>query len=171
MQNLSDSLPDDKIEFYEALNKQLSALLGNEKDVIANMANFTSLLYHTLKEINWLGFYIYKNGELVLGPFQGNPACIRITVGQGVCGTAAKKLETIIVNNVHEFEGHITCDIASNSEIVVPITHKKKLYGVLDIDSPNFTRFDEADKVGLEQLVATLKKKSDLNKKTDYFTF
>ncbi|MBN1406951.1 MAG: GAF domain-containing protein [Calditrichaceae bacterium] len=135
------------------------------------MANFTSLLYHSLKDINWLGFYLYKGGELVLGPFQGKPACIRIAVGQGVCGTAAKKQETIIVNNVHEFDGHITCDMASNSEIVIPIMYKKKIYGVLDIDSPEFTRFDDDDKAGLEKLIATLKKKSDLDKETDYFMF
>ena len=171
MQQIDQSLPEDKKELYALLDKQLIALIGDEKDAIANMANFTSLLYHSLNEINWLGFYLYKGGELVLGPFQGKPACIRITLGQGVCGTAAKKQETVVVNNVHEFEGHITCDIASNSEIVVPILHKKKIYGVLDIDSPSYTRFDEDDKIGLEKLVATLKKKSDLDKETDYFMF
>ena len=171
MLNLSDSLPENKKELYKVLNDQLIALFGDEKEVIANMANFTSLLYHSLKDINWLGFYLLKNGELVLGPFQGKPACIRIAIGQGVCGMAAKKKETIIINNVHEFKGHITCDIASNSEIVIPILHKKKIFGVLDIDSPNYTRFDEDDKAGLEKLIDTLKKKSDLTKETDYFTF
>ena len=171
MHPINDSLPENKKELYKILNDQLTLLIGEEKDVIANMANFTSLLYHSLKDINWLGFYLYKGGELVLGPFQGRPACIRIAVGQGVCGTAAKTLETIVVNNVHEFEGHITCDVASNSEIVIPILYMKKLYGVLDIDSPSFTRFDNDDKAGLEQLVATLKKKSDLDKEADYFMF
>lgn len=171
MHQLNISLPDKKKDLYTLLNNQLTALIGDEKDVIANMANFTSLLYHSLKDINWLGFYLYKGGELVLGPFQGKPACIRIAVGQGVCGTAAKKQETIIVNNVHEFDGHITCDMASNSEIVIPIMYKKKIYGVLDIDSPEFTRFDDDDKAGLEKLIATLKKKSDLDKETDYFMF
>ncbi|MEJ2546044.1 MAG: GAF domain-containing protein, partial [Calditrichaceae bacterium] len=156
MQQINESLPEDKKELYALLNKQLIALIGDEKDVIANMANFTSLLYHSLKDINWLGFYLYKGGELVLGPFQGKPACIRIVIGQGVCGLAAKKQETIVVNNVHEFEGHITCDVASNSEIVIPIVYKKKIYGVLDIDSPSFTRFDDDDKAGLEQMVVTL---------------
>lgn len=171
MHQINDSLPENKKELYKVLNDQLIVLIGEEKDVIANMANFCSFLFHSLKDLNWLGFYIYKDGELVLGPFQGRPACIRIAIGQGVCGTAAKKMETIVVNNVHEFEGHITCDVASNSEIVIPIVHKKKIYGVLDIDSPNYARFDEDDKAGLEKLVATLKKKSDLDKKSDYFIF
>lgn len=171
MFNTADTLPIDKTELYTVLNEQLSALLADEKDIIANMSNFTSLLYHSIKDINWLGFYILKDGELVLGPFQGKPACIRIAIGQGVCGTAAKKKETVIVQNVHEFDGHITCDTVSNSEIVVPIINKKQIFGVLDIDSPNFDRFDEDDKIGLERLINTLIDKSNLNRVDDYFLF
>jgi L-methionine (R)-S-oxide reductase len=171
LQSLPESLPAEKQELYKVLNDQLTALIGDEKDTIANMANFSSHIYHSLKDINWLGFYILKDGELVLGPFQGKPACIRIAVGQGVCGTAAKNEETIIVNNVHEFEGHITCDIASNSEIVVPIMYKNKVYGVLDIDSPKRGRFDEQDQAGLETIIKTLVSKSNLDKEAEYFTF
>lgn len=167
----NDSLPENKKEFYIALNNQLKALIGDEKDIIANMSNFTSLLYHSLKKINWLGFYIFKSGELVLGPFQGKPACIRIAIGQGVCGTAAKKKEILIVNNVHEFEGHIACDTASKSEIVIPILKDKQIFGVLDIDSPEFDRFDEDDKIGLEQLVKSIIGKSNLDHVDDFFLF
>ena len=166
-----DSLPENKNELYIVLDEQLTALLGDEKDIIANMSNFTSLLYHSIKDINWLGFYILKDGELVLGPFQGKPACIRIAIGQCVCGTAAKKQETLIVHNVHEFDGHIACDTASKSEIVIPIINKKQIFGVLDIDSPNFDRFDEDDKIGLERLINTLIDKSNLNRVDDFFLF
>lgn len=150
-----------KSKFYTELSEQLISLLGKERDWTANLANFCSLLFHTLPEVNWLGFYLSKNAELVLGPFQGKPACIRIAIGKGVCGTAAQKKETIMVNNVHTFPGHIACDSASNSEIVVPLLIENELLGVLDIDSPVFSRFDSEDKKGLELLIQTLAQKTD----------
>ncbi len=115
---------------------QLRSLLADERDLIANAANLSSLLYHIVPDLNWAGFYFYKNDELVLGPFQGQPACVRIAIGKGVCGTAAQQRQTIIVANVHDFPGHIACDSASNSEIVVPIIKDDQLIGVLDLDSP-----------------------------------
>ncbi len=149
----SEEIPATKTELYKYLAEQLKALLEAERDAIANAANFSSLLFYTLPGLNWAGFYIYKEGELVLGPFQGRPACVRIALGQGVCGTAAERRETVIVKNVHEFPGHIACDSASNSEIVLPLIHKEKLFGVLDLDSPVLERFDDEDKEGLERLV------------------
>lgn len=145
-----------KVELYGQLASQLSSLLAGERDLIANAANFSSLIFHSLPDLNWAGFYFQKDGELVLGPFQGKPACVRIKLGQGVCGTAAAKGETIIVANVHEFPGHITCDSASNSEIVVPLIEEERLIGVLDLDSPLLSRFDKEDAVGLESLVRIL---------------
>src|SRR2546426_10751212 len=123
-----------KAELYEALASQLSSLLAGERNLIANAANFSALIFHSLPDLNWAGFYFLKNGELVLGPFQGQPACVRIKIGQGVCGTAAAKRKTVVVPNVHEFPGHIACDSASNSEIVVPIIKDEKLIGVVDLD-------------------------------------
>jgi L-methionine (R)-S-oxide reductase len=145
-----------KAELYEQLASHLSAVLAGERDLVANAANFSSLLFHSLPDVNWAGFYFVKDGELVLGPFQGQPACVRIKIGQGVCGTAAAKRETVIVPNVHEFPGHIACDSASNSEIVIAVVKQDKLIAVLDIDSPVFSRFDQEDAVGLEQLVRIL---------------
>jgi L-methionine (R)-S-oxide reductase len=145
-----------KSELYEQLAAQLSSLLAGERDLIANAANFSSLVFHSLPDLNWAGFYFAKDGELVVGPFQGKPACVRIRVGQGVCGTGAAKCETVIVPNVHEFPGHIACDSASNSEIVVPLMKDSKLLGVLDLDSPSASRFDREDAVGLETLVRIL---------------
>lgn len=145
-----------KAELYEQLAAQLSALLAGERDLIANSANFSSLLFHSLPNVNWAGFYFMKDGELVLGPFQGQPACVRIEIGQGVCGTSAAKRETVIVPNVHEFPGHIACDSASNSEIVVPVLKGSTLIAVLDLDSPRLSRFDQEDAAGLEQLVKIL---------------
>jgi len=142
-----------KDDFYQGLDSQLRSLLEGEHDFIANAANFCALVYHSLPDLNWAGFYLYKNGELVLGPFQGKPACVRIPLGSGVCGTAAQRRQTIVVDNVHEFPGHIACDSASNSEIVVPLVHTSKLLGVLDLDSPTLARFDDADAQGLNQLV------------------
>lgn len=143
-----------KIEFYEVLLRQCKALLEGESDMIANAANFSSLLYLSLPDVNWVGFYFYKAPELVLGPFQGKPACVRIPLGKGVCGTAAQLNTTIVVADVHDFEGHIACDADSNSEIVVPLVYANQLIGVLDIDSPLRNRFDDTDKIALEQLVA-----------------
>jgi GAF domain-containing protein len=143
---------NSKSELYDQLAAQLSSLLEGERDLIANAANFSSLVFQSLPDLNWAGFYFAKDGELVLGPFQGRPACVRIRVGQGVCGAGAAKCETVIVPNVHEFPGHIACDSASNSEIVVPLMKGSRLIGVLDLDSPLMGRFDAADAQGLEKL-------------------
>ena len=145
-----------KPELYNQLASQLSSLLAGERDLIANAANFSSLVFHALPDLNWAGFYLAKDDELVLGPFQGQPACVRIKFGQGVCGAGAAKGETVIVPNVHEFPGHIACDSASNSEIVVPLLKTGKLLGVLDLDSPVVARFDAEDARGLENLVSIL---------------
>lgn len=145
-----------KQELYNQLASQLSSLLAGERDLVANAANFSSLIFHALPDLNWAGFYFAKDDELVLGPFQGQPACVRIRVGQGVCGAGASKCETVIVANVHEFPGHIACDSASNSEIVVPLMKGERLIGVLDLDSPLPARFDQDDAAGLESLVRIL---------------
>src|SRR5437879_9598977 len=142
---LTESGARSKGELYEQLASQLSSLLAGARDLVANAANFSSLIFHALPDLNWAGFYFAKDGELVLGPFQGQPACVRIRVGQGVCGAGASKCETVIVPNVHEFPGHIVCDSASNSEIVVPLMKDSKLIGVLDLDSPSLGRFDADD--------------------------
>ncbi len=141
-----------KTKMYDDLAAQLRSLLEGEHDFIANAANFSSLLYHSLPNLNWAGFYLNKGCELVLGPFQGKPACVRIELGKGVCGTAAEQRQTILVDNVHDFPGHIACDTASNSEIVVPIVKNQRLIGVLDLDSPLFGRFDDEDAKGLNGL-------------------
>lgn len=141
---------------YTELSEQLNALIRGVPYLTANLANASALLYNTLKDINWAGFYLMENGKLVLGPFQGRPACIEIPVGRVVCGTAVAEDKTQLVKNVHEFPGHIACDSASNSEIVVPIRKNGEVIGVLDIDSPLFGRFTEEDKVGLEALVRVI---------------
>src|SRR2546425_7621025 len=153
---ITESASRSTAEAYEALASQLSSLLAGERDLIANAANFSALIFHSLPDLNWAGFYFAQDGELVLGPFQGQPACVRIKIGQGVCGAGAAKCETVIAPNVHEFPGHITCDSASNSEIVVPLKKGQRLIGVLRIDSPSLSRFDEADAAGLERLVRIL---------------
>lgn len=145
-----------KTELYDQLATQLSSLLAGERDLTANAANFSALVFHSLPDLNWAGFYFAKDGELVLGPFQGKPACVRIRIGQGVCGAGAAKCETVVVRNVHEFPGHIACDSASNSEIVVPLMKESRLIGVLDLDSPLPARFDQEDARGLEALVRIL---------------
>ena len=137
---------------YEELARDLRALLSGERDLIANAANTAALIYNALPGLNWAGFYLYKSGELVLGPFQGKPACVRIALGKGVCGTAAARRETVLVEDVHAFPGHIACDSASNSEIVIPLVRNGELLGVLDLDSPNLARFTGADARGLETL-------------------
>ena len=142
-----------KGETYGELAAQLRALMEGEEDFIANAANFSSLIFHTLPDLNWAGLYLLKGGELVLGPFQGKPACVRIALGSGVCGTAAAARQTVVVPNVHEFPGHIACDAASNSEVVVPLIKGGELLGVLDLDSPSAGRFDAEDAKGLEDLV------------------
>ncbi len=143
---------------YTLLCKQLAELTEGVKHPIANLANASALLWQELENINWAGFYLMEQGMLVLGPFQGKPACIEIPVGRGVCGTAVAKNATQLVTDVHQFPGHIACDGASNSEIVVPIRKCGTVYGVLDIDSPVFGRFTEEDKAGLEQFVKTLER-------------
>lgn len=147
-----------KQENYELLIGQLSSLLEGECDPIANLANASALLNQFLTEVNWVGFYLLKEDELVLGPFQGLPACVRIPIGRGVCGTAALKKRTVRVADVHLFPGHIACDAASQSEIVIPILKGDQLLGVLDIDSPVKNRFDETDQAYLEQFVRALVK-------------
>src|SRR6266404_7251298 len=153
---LTESGARSKGELYDQLASQFSSLLAGERDLIANAANFSSLIFHSLPDLNWAGFYFAKDGELVLGPFQGRPACVRIKIGQGVCGAGAAKCETVIVPNVHEFPGHIACDSASNSEIVVPLMKESRLIGVLDLDSPLIGRFDADDADGLEKLARIL---------------
>jgi L-methionine (R)-S-oxide reductase len=145
-----------KPQLYAQLVRELHALIAGETDAIANLANAAALLYHSLPDLNWAGFYLLRGAELVVGPFQGKPACVRIALGKGVCGTAAARRATVIVPNVHEFAGHIACDSASNSEIVVPMLRDAQLIGVLDIDSPKLARFDELDQAGLEEFVAEL---------------
>ena len=142
-----------KPKLYASLVVQLLSLLKDEHDLVANAANFSALLFNSLPNVNWAGFYFLRGDELVLGPFQGNPACVRIPMGQGVCGVAAQQCETIIVPNVHEFPGHIACDLASNSEIVVPLFDGERILGVLDLDSPTIGRFDDQDAEGLNELV------------------
>jgi len=151
-----------KSQLYAHLATQLSSLLAGERDLIANAANFSSLIFHSLPDLNWAGFYFLKDNELVLGPFQGRPACVRIAMGKGVCGTAAADGVTTIVPNVHEFPGHIACDSASNSEIVIPLIKGERLIGVLDLDSPLFARFDNEDRSALNQLVSVLVQSSEL---------
>src|ERR1043165_8114063 len=145
-----------KKEHYQQLAAQLSSLLAGERDLVANAANFSSLVFHSLPYLNWAGFYFAKDDELVLGPFQGQPACVRIKIGQGVCGAGAAKCDTMVVPNVHEFPGHIACDSASNSDIVVPLMKDGRMIGVLDLESPKLSRFDREDAAGLEQLVKIL---------------
>lgn len=145
-----------KPALYRQLVQQLQGLLAGERDCVANLANSAALIYHSLPDLNWAGFYLLKDGELVVGPFQGKSACVRIAIGKGVCGTAAAQRATQLVRNVHEFPGHIACDAASNSEIVVPMIRNGELLGVLDLDSPKLARFDEEDRKGLEHFVAAL---------------
>ena len=142
-----------KAQLYQELALQLRELLADERDLIANAANLSALLVHALPELNWAGFYFLDSGVLVLGPFQGKPACTRIALGKGVCGTAAASGRTVLAGNVHEVPGHIACDATSNSEIVVPLVKDGRVVGVLDLDSPRLDRFDDEDRAGLELLV------------------
>jgi GAF domain-containing protein len=153
-----------KAQAYSALHAQLAALFADEADPLANTANMAALLFEALPDLNWAGFYVLRGEELVLGPFQGKVACVRIALGRGVCGTAARELRSIVVPDVHAFPGHIACDAASRSEIVVPLLHDGALFGVLDLDSPVPARFDEVDAAGLEQAVALLLARSDLSR-------
>ncbi|MGI6632711.1 MAG: GAF domain-containing protein [Bacillota bacterium] len=148
--------PYDKRELYALLRKELAALVEGVPQPIPNLANAAALLWQALRDINWAGFYLMEDGQLVLGPFQGKPACIYIPIGKGVCGTAVAENRTQRVDDVHSFPGHIACDSASNSEIVVPIRQNGRVAGVLDIDSPLHARFDEVDQEGLESFVSIL---------------
>ncbi|RDS79422.1 GAF domain-containing protein [Dyella monticola] len=144
-----------KREQYADLVQQVRGMLAGEQDFIANAANFSALVFHSLPDFNWAGFYLYDGTELVVGPFQGKPACVRIAMGKGVCGTAAQTRQTQLVRNVNDFDGHIACDAASQSEIVVPLVKADgTLLGVWDVDSPSVGRFDEEDRAGMEALCA-----------------
>ena len=150
-----------KPELYQDLAAQLEALLAGERDFVANAANMSALLYHSLPDLNWAGLYLMRGSELVLGPFQGKPACVRIPVGRGVCGAAVAERRSLLVPDVHAFPGHIACDSASRSELVVPLVREGEVLGVLDLDSPSPNRFDEDDRVGCERLAAILVGASD----------
>lgn len=140
----------DKPGFYRELAQQLEGLLHGERDAIANAANLSALLYEAMPALNWAGFYLMRGGELVLGPFQGKPACVRIPVGRGVCGTAVARREPVLVEDVHTFPGHIACDAVSRSELVVPLIRDGEVIGVIDLDSPEPGRFDSDDQAGIE---------------------
>jgi L-methionine (R)-S-oxide reductase len=154
MADNSDS--DDKRASYDDLASQIDGLLGDETDFTANLANAAAAIYHALPALNWAGFYLMRGSELVLGPFQGKPACVRIPIGKGVCGAAAKLRRSVLVADVHAFPGHIACDSASQSELVVPLIRDDDLIGVLDLDSPLPARFDAQDQAGCEALVAII---------------
>ncbi|QIS06816.1 GAF domain-containing protein [Nocardia brasiliensis] len=145
-------LTGDRTEQYRQLAAQASALVAGEPDRVANAANIAALVFHALPEVNWVGFYFYDGRELVVGPFQGKPACVRIPLGKGVCGTAAQTGETQLVPDVHAFPGHIACDADTRSEVVVPLVHNGAVLGVFDLDSPKPGRFDDIDRQGLESL-------------------
>jgi GAF domain-containing protein len=152
---------------YRELKAQLTALFADERDGLANTANAAAVLYHGLPGLNWAGFYFLRSGELVLGPFQGKVACVRIALGSGVCGTAAERRDAVIVPDVHAFPGHIACDANSRSEIVIPLIQHGRLLGVLDLDSPSLARFDDEDRIGLCAIVAVLLESSELNRFVD----
>jgi GAF domain-containing protein len=147
---------NSKVSQYKELVSQVSAITAGETDNIANMANISAILFNGMSGVNWAGFYIYKDEQLVLGPFQGNPACIRIPLDKGICGRAATTKSVQVIENVHDFAGHIACDAASNSEVVVPIIKNGQLIGVLDVDSPSFARFDNIDAEYLSKVVDIL---------------
>lgn len=161
MKQIEKAAFDTKEKLYKYMNIKLVGLIGDEPDWLANLSNSAALIWLLIEDINWAGFYLMKNGKLVLGPFQGKPACINIELGKGVCGTAAQEKNTQLVKDVHDFPGHIACDSASASEVVVPIIVDGEVIGVLDIDSPNINRFDEEDKAGFERIVSTLVKYVD----------
>ena len=154
----------DPAAFHSELRAQLEALIGDERDAIANLANAAALIWHTTPDLNWAGFYLRRQeNELVLGPFQGKPACVRIAVGKGVCGTAVARGESVLVPDVDKFPGHIACDGASRSELVVPLRWQGRVVGVLDLDSPRVQRFTETDRLGFEALVGALERLTALD--------
>lgn len=153
---------DDKASLYQELASQLTGLLSDERDAIANAANTAALLFTSLPDLNWAGFYFLRSpGELVLGPFQGKPACVRISVGRGVCGAAVERRQSMLVQDVHAFPDHIACDAASRSELVVPLIRNGRIFGVIDLDSPLVSRFDLEDQRGIEAIAAIYVKASD----------
>jgi len=156
-----------KADTYREILVQLTGLFSGERNGLANASNLCAPLYQTLPEANWVGFYFLRDGELVLGPFQGKVACVRIPLGRGVCGTAAERREIMVVPDVNEFPGHIACDAASRSEIVVPLVKDGRLLGVLDLDSPHLARFDDHDRSGLAAAADVLLQSSDLSKLAD----
>ena len=156
------ALSADARSFHAELRAQLAALIGDERDAIANLANAAALIWHTTADVNWAGFYLLPTpDELVLGPFQGKPACVRIAVGRGVCGTAVARGASVLVEDVHAFPEHIACDSASRSELVVPLQKDGRVVGVLDLDSPSVGRFTDADQAGFEAFVAELVRRTD----------
>jgi L-methionine (R)-S-oxide reductase len=156
-----------KADAYREISGQLAGLFAGERNGLANAANMCALLYQMLPDVNWVGFYFLQGGELVLGPFQGSVACVRIALGRGVCGTAAERREILVVPDVNEFPGHIACDAASRSEIVLPLVQDGRLLGVLDIDSPELSRFDHEDREGLQVAANLLLRSSELRKLAD----
>jgi L-methionine (R)-S-oxide reductase len=159
MHAITKTTPSDrsnKDALYRSVAEELRSLITDERDWLVNTANAAALLFHSLPDLNWAGFYFHRGSQLVLGPFQGKPACMRIELGRGVCGTAVNEQRTIVVPNVHEFPGHIACDHASQSEIVVPLLFAEQLIGVLDLDSPLLARFDDKDAAGLEAFTKVL---------------
>ena len=163
MHILKETTGLSKAEVYQELNQQLAGLFTGERDALANSANMAAALFGMLPDLNWAGFYFLRGGELVLGPFQGKVACVRIALSRGVCGAAASRRETILVPDVEAFPGHIACDHASRSEIVIPLLVDGRVLGVLDLDSPNLARFDQVDATGLEAAVALLLSAADLH--------
>ena len=161
------STASSKRERYRELHAELASILAGESDGLANAANMAAHYFDALPELNWLGFYFLRGAELVLGPFQGKVACVRIALGRGVCGTAARERKTLVVPDVHAFPGHIACDAASRSELVVPLLAGERLFGVLDLDSPRENRFDADDARGLEAAVTLLLESSDLSRLAD----
>ncbi len=157
-----EKVSGSKTEIYDELARQARGLLDGERDPIANAANLAALIWELVPDLNWAGFYFVKGGELVLGPFQGKPACVRIALGKGVCGTAAARRETVLVEDVHAFPGHIACDSASNSELVVPLIKGGTVHGVLDLDSPLLARFDADDRGAFERIVDIFLAATDL---------
>jgi GAF domain-containing protein len=152
---------------YRELKAQLAGLFADERDGLANTANTAAVLYHGLPDLNWAGFYFLRSGELVLGPFQGKVACVRIALGSGVCGTAAERRDAVLAPDVHAFPGHIACDANSRSEIVIPMVQHGRLLGVLDLDSPSLARFDDEDRIGLCAIVDLLLESSELSRCVD----
>ena len=154
---------DSKADRYQTIARRLESLLEGERDFLANTANTAALVYEFAGDLNWAGFYFRQGDELVLGPFQGRTACVRIRMGSGVCGTAAARAESVLVGNVHSFEGHIACDAASNAELVVPVVEDGRVIGVFDLDSPTVGRFDEEDRAGIEEIVRIYQRATDLS--------